>query len=89
MPRYFFSIDHGDHCHDDETGTELRDDDAARDYARRVIRELIEGGGYDDPRLAMTVTDGRGREIAVIHFQSMTHGHGGADDRARHDGGTG
>jgi hypothetical protein len=68
MPRYRFTIIHRDKPHEDPEGTVLADDSAARDYARRVIRELKEGGGYDDPYMLMLVTDAAGREILCIPF---------------------
>jgi hypothetical protein len=46
----------------------LPNDAAARDYAHRMIRELKEGGGYDEPRLAMVVTNESGRQLFVIPF---------------------
>jgi hypothetical protein len=43
---------------------------AARRYAERVIRELKEGGAYDDPELPMVVSDGDGNEIFAVPFQA-------------------
>jgi hypothetical protein len=43
-------------------------DAAARDYAHRMIRELKEGEGYDEPSLAMVVTNESGRQLFVIPF---------------------
>jgi hypothetical protein len=37
-------------------------------YAQRVIRELKEAGGYDDPNLTMIVVDEVGQEIFAIRF---------------------
>jgi hypothetical protein len=68
MPRYHFIIRWPDREHGDPAGTQLADDTAARTYALRVIRELKEGGGYDDPELAMVVTDADGRAIFSIPF---------------------
>jgi hypothetical protein len=65
MPKYFFTIKWPDKVHDDEGGTHLPDDEAARAYAERVIRELKKAGGYDDPRLMMVVTTTKGS-----HFKS-------------------
>ncbi len=37
--------------HDDRGGTLMPNDKAALVYARRIIRELKEAGGYNDPAL--------------------------------------
>jgi hypothetical protein len=68
MPRYYFVIQFGDRTHDDPSGTSLRDHAAARSYALRVIRELKEGGGYDEPDVTMIVKDASGQEIFSIPF---------------------
>jgi hypothetical protein len=68
MPRYYFAIRHRAFCNSDDAGTELGNDAAARVYAERVIRELQEGGGYDDPQLSMIVTDLSGREVVTLAF---------------------
>ena len=52
--------------HDD--GTLLADERAARKYALRIISELIDGGGYDDPGLSMIVKDEAERQIFAIPF---------------------
>ena len=39
MPLYRFAV-HNSHWHDDTDGTELPDDEAARDAALQVIRDL-------------------------------------------------
>jgi hypothetical protein len=67
VPRYYFAVDHGDHCHEDGSGTDLPTDAAARDYAERVIRELREGGGYDAPQLRIIVTESN-RTVFVLPF---------------------
>jgi hypothetical protein len=68
MPRYYFTIKHREFCNSDDAGTELGNDAAARAYALRVIRELREGGGYDDPQLSMIVTDLSGRGVVTLPF---------------------
>jgi len=65
---YFFILRWPDREHDDAHGTPLPDDDAARSYARRVIRELKEGGGYDDPGLTMVVKNDDGHTVCLIPF---------------------
>lgn len=57
MAKYYFVLQWPDRKHDDRHGTMLPDDRAARAYAERVVRELIEAGGYDDPNLTMVVTN--------------------------------
>ena len=49
--RYFFSVRWPDHEDDDTNGTLLSDEAAALGYADRLVRELKEGGGYNDPGL--------------------------------------
>jgi hypothetical protein len=68
MPRYCFILRWPDREHRDDEGTDLPNDAAARDYAHRMIRELKEGGGYDEPSLAMVVTNESGRQLFVIPF---------------------
>ena len=48
MPRYYFIPQWDSRTDDDRIGTLLANDDAARDYAERIIGELKEAGGYDD-----------------------------------------
>lgn len=40
----------------------------ARNYADRVIRELKEGGGYDDPTLTMIVKNEARETVFSIPF---------------------
>ena len=68
MPRYYFIIQFRDRRHDDPSGTSLPDHGAAQAYALRVIRELKDSGGYDDPDVTMIVKDASGREIFSIPF---------------------
>jgi hypothetical protein len=50
MPRYFFVL-YGpeDQIHNDPIGTGLADKAHAVDHAKRIVRELKEGGGYKGP----------------------------------------
>ena len=63
--RYFFSVRWPDHEDDDTNGTLLSDEAAALGYADRVVRELKEGGGYNDPGLMVIVRDGTQRVRAL------------------------
>jgi hypothetical protein len=64
MPRYFFALQWPERTDHDLGGTVLPNHDAAYAHARRIIRELKDGGGYDEPGLTMVVRDHEG---AVIH----------------------
>ena len=66
--RYFFSLRWSDHEDDDANGTLLSDDAAALSYADRLIRELKEGGRYDDPNLMVIVRDGMKKVVRAIPF---------------------
>lgn len=68
MPLYFFVIQWPDREHDDYNGTSLPNDAVAVRYAHRVIRELKEAGGYDDPELKMIIKNEAGAVIHTIPF---------------------
>lgn len=68
MPRYFFALHWPAGVHDDPSGTVLPDHDTARAHAQRIIRELKEGGGYDDRGLTMVVRDHTGKTVHSIPF---------------------
>ena len=68
MPRYRFILQWPDKQNGDDHGTHLPDNDAACEYAHRVIRELKEDGGYNDPGLNMIVRDPDGKLIHSIPF---------------------
>ena len=70
--RYYFIIRWPDHDDGDPEGTRFPNLAAARLYAERVIRELKEAGGYDDPGLLMVVADRDGNEILAIPFTPPT-----------------
>ena len=73
MPRYFFIVE-GEHHHDsDDDGTQLDHPEAARLHAKRIIRELRDGGGYDDPRLALLVKDTTGEVLFGLPFIGSLH----------------
>jgi len=66
--RYFFILRWPDREHDDPDGTPLPNKEAALAYAERIVRELKEAGGYDDPDLMMIVQDSAGETIFSIAF---------------------
>jgi hypothetical protein len=68
VARYYFVVRWSDREHEDRDGTELPGPEAARDYARRIIRELKDGGGYDEPGLIMVVTDAEGKIVYTEPF---------------------
>lgn len=68
LPRYYFILQRPDRVHDDRQGTVLPDEAAARNYAGRVIRELKEGGGYDDPASTMIVKNEARETVFSIPF---------------------
>ena len=49
-------------------GPDLPRDADALDYASRIIRELKQGGGYDDPGTVMIVKDKAQRVVLSIPF---------------------
>jgi hypothetical protein len=53
LPRYYFTIRWADHDDIDPQGEQLTDDNAALEYACRLVERLKAGGGYDDPGLAV------------------------------------
>ncbi len=67
FPYYFDVRGYGDK-HDDRGGTLMPNDEAAFAYARRIIRELREAGGYDDPALTIIVRNAAGKTIYSIPF---------------------
>lgn len=69
MPRYFFVLrGPDDEKHDDLVGTELPDKSGAVAYARKIVSELKEAGGYDDPGWILIVKDETGDRIADVRF---------------------
>ena len=69
LPRYHFVIRWPDRDRVDPQGTGFPDVASARRYAEQVVRELKEGGGYDDPELLLVVTDGDGNQIFSVPFR--------------------
>ena len=48
--------------------TRLPDDDEARHYARRLIKELRQYPDYSDPRLKMVILNNHRDTIEIIQF---------------------
>lgn len=67
MPRYYFIIEMPDHTYDDPEGEDLPSDQAAKDYSRRVIRELKESD-FEWASAVLHVRDESGRTIDSIPF---------------------
>ena len=68
MPQYYFTIRWSDDEDIDPHGSDLADDDAALDYACRMIRQLQASGGYDDPGLMLEVRNVRRETVLFIPF---------------------
>jgi len=68
VQQYFFDVRSSDHEDDDRDGTLLSDNAAALNYADRLIRELKEGGRYNDPNLMVIVRDGMKKGCALDTF---------------------
>lgn len=69
MPRYFFVLCGPDgERHDDKYGTELAQKADAVSYGQRIVRELVNAGGYDGPDWSLQITDDTGQSIATLPF---------------------
>jgi hypothetical protein len=68
VPRYHFVVKWPDRERDDPEGTVLQDEEEARRFAVRIIRELKENGGYDEPDISMVVRDDQGKEVLTLSF---------------------
>ena len=66
--RYYFVIRWPDHDDDDAEGTLFLSRSAALAYAQRIIRELKEAGGYEQPGLTMLVRNADGEVLYSIPF---------------------
>jgi hypothetical protein len=69
-PRFFFVLQWSEPEveNDDPHGTPLPNDAAAKAYAHRIVHELKEAGGYDDPDLKMVDKNSAGDVIHSISF---------------------
>ena len=70
LPRYHFVVTWRDRVREygNTEGTVLQDEEEARRFAARVVRELKQAGGHDDPELCMVVKDAQGREVFTLSF---------------------
>jgi hypothetical protein len=66
--RYYFHVDGPGESSVDGSGTLLPGADAAFEHAARIIRELKELGGYDDPAYKMVVRAQDGEIVFSIPF---------------------
>jgi len=64
MPRYFFRTNG-----DDDDGTELPDDIAAREQARETFGTMIRDGSVGDAA-QMKVVDAIGRHVLMLRFST-------------------
>lgn len=62
FPYYFDIQGYGE----ERDGTLMPNDEAALAYARRIIHELREAGGYDDPALCLIVRNAVGETVYSI-----------------------
>lgn len=67
MPRYLLAIHNDGRTLLKDTRIDCDDQEAARSYAKRVVRELQQDG-YDDSSLIMTVKDAQGGLLFSIPF---------------------
>jgi hypothetical protein len=76
VPRYYFVLHGPDgEVHDDDHGTELPDKTLAFAYAERIVGELKDAGGYDEPGWAMIIREGSEGEIALLPFSRTLQHH--------------
>jgi hypothetical protein len=70
LPRYHFVLTCRNRVREygDTEGTILQDEEEARSFAARGIRELKQAGEHDDPELCMMVKDVQGREVFALSF---------------------
>ena len=67
MNRYYFVIETPDHTYDDQEGELLPSDQAAKDYARRVVRELKQGE-FESAGAVLHVRNESGAIVCSIPF---------------------
>jgi hypothetical protein len=68
LPRYYFTILWSDHEDIDPQGTSLADNDAALDYACRMVQRLKVSGDYVDPGLVVEVRNETRERVFSIPF---------------------
>jgi len=67
MPKYQFAVRHDDEQHDDVRWTHLPDEEAARRFARLLIRELISSKRHTDWSSSyLDIKDENGRALVAI-----------------------
>jgi hypothetical protein len=73
LPRYHFVVTWQDRVREygNTEGTILQDEEEARRFAARIIRELKQAGEHDDPELYMVVKDAEGREVFTLSFRTI------------------
>ncbi|WP_175506751.1 hypothetical protein [Bosea sp. CRIB-10] len=75
MPRYFFHTRDGDHIELDDEGTELPNDQAAKNAAKELLsglnREKLPNG--DHMELAVVVKDSAGAKIYTVTLNLDGH----------------
>ena len=70
MQRYFFEIVESGRRHTDLNGLLLANDDAARDYARRIVQELAESYTHEANDWVVEIVADQ-RIIARIRFDGL------------------
>jgi hypothetical protein len=77
LARYFFDIDAGTQRYDDELGTELADDQAARDEATRAMAEMagdyLPGSTQAQQDITMWVRNEEGDTILQLALSFSIH----------------
>ena len=79
MPRYSFHIegpDHGGGVGDDPFGIDYPTNASAFDYAKQIIRELKNAGGYDKQGLMMVVKPESGRRYSPFRLADLKRSFG-------------
>jgi hypothetical protein len=67
MQTYYFDVRDGER-YQDRGGEPMPSDEAALALASRIIRELRQSGGYDDPGLTLIVRNASGKTLFTIPF---------------------
>jgi hypothetical protein len=71
MPRYFFNIKDGRKIISDPEGTELPDEESAREYAREVVRELTRNRENRTTSWRLAVCNEQGTPCFELLFASL------------------
>lgn len=66
--RYFFVLQWSNRQNEDSYGTPLPSDAEALRLAYRIIRELKQAGGYEDPNLKIIVKNADNQVIHIVPF---------------------